>query len=95
MTKSQAEKLLKKPRFGDPECIKAVERLEQEPEIKWLRKLLVGKYTTCPACGDDSSMCDVCKNDGRVQITKQLANSWDLDILRDVAREMELEVEDE
>lgn len=90
MTKAHAEKILQTPRFGDPDCIKAMERLAQEPEIQHLRKLLVGKYVQCGACGGTGDRCEVCGPDGSILITKELADIWGLDILRDVAEELNL-----
>jgi hypothetical protein len=91
MTKQQAEKILIRPVFGDPECIKAARRLEDEAEAKSLRKRLSagGYFVTCGACGGEG--CDVCGKRGAIEITRQLADSWEPDIVRDVFKEMGLD----
>lgn len=93
MTKSQAEEILKHPKFGDSECIAARERLEQEPEIERYRKLVVGKELLCWQCGGhpQNDKCDICNSTGMERITTDLAAKWDLDILQGVAVELGLE----
>jgi hypothetical protein len=91
VTKAQAEERLSRPVFGDPDCIKAVERLAAEPEVQRLRARLVGKFLQCGACGGTGDRCKLCGADGSIEITKELADSWELEILRDVYEEMGLE----
>jgi hypothetical protein len=93
VTKAYAQKVLQSPRFGDPECIEAVQRLADEPRVQRLRTLLAGKYHTCPACGNDGGNCTVCENDGRIEITKALVDTWEIDILLAVVEELDIEVD--
>jgi hypothetical protein len=88
MTLEYAKRILEHPKFGDSHCIAARERLEREPECERLRALVIGKTITCGACGGDDAGCDCCEG-GLVVITPELAESWDLDILKDVAAEVQ------
>ncbi len=90
MTKEWAEKILRNPKFGNPDCIKAVERLAQEPEVQRLRALLTGKKTVCMLCDGASDGCKVCGPDGTFVIPRELVDGWELDILQDVCDELKL-----
>ncbi len=85
MTKEQAENILAKPVFGDPRCIEAVKRLEEEAETQQLRAYVVGKNIFCGCCGGDG--CSVCEEFGYITIPEELAAGWELDVLRDVAKD--------
>jgi hypothetical protein len=93
MTKQQAEEILKAPKFGDPDCIAAARRMADEPEVLRLRSRLSsgGIYVVCGACGGDCSLCNVCGAAGAIEITRELADSWELDTLREVFKETGLD----
>lgn len=88
MTKACAEKILANPKFGDPQCIAAMECLAQEQECERLRKLVIGRYVCCPNCSGPNDYCGICKPPGAIQVSRQLADSWDLNILQEVCDEI-------
>ncbi len=88
MTKEWAEKILAIPKFGDPDCIAAVERMAQEPETQRLRNLLVGKKMVCMVCEGSSDGCKLCNAEGEIIIPRELVDGWELDILQDVCDEI-------
>ncbi len=88
MTKDYAEKVLANPRFGDPECIAAVNRLAQEPEVQRLRGLLVGRQMVCCLCDGEGTNCELCDPEGLMTLPRDLVDSWELDILQDVYEEI-------
>lgn len=89
MTVDQAKLILSKPKFGDPLCIEAIQRLEDEVEAKRLRLIVTGKTLQCIMCGYRGDKdCPMCKGAGEHKISKELAESWDLDILQDVMEEL-------
>ena len=89
MTLDYAKRILEHPKFGDPACIAARERLDREPECQRLRALVFGRSITCGPCGGGG--CKMCHSMGFQIIGKSLAESWDLDILQGVAEELALE----
>lgn len=85
----EARRILERPKFGDPQCIEAAQRLRDAEEEKRLRVLLIGKFLDCIMCsyrGDQD--CPMCKGAGKHIISNELAESWDLDILEQVAEEL-------
>jgi hypothetical protein len=50
--------------------------------------MVLGKKIICGACGGDYGGCECCEA-GLMVITPELADSWDLDILQDVATEVQ------
>lgn len=91
MTVDQAKAILARPKFGDPLCIEAAERLRDEVEAGRLRTILIGKWLDCIMCGYRGDKdCPMCKGEGKHVIGKELADSWDLDILQGVMEELEL-----
>ena len=89
MTLTEAQEILKHPKFGDPEHIAAVERMEQQPEIERISKWLLGKYHPCFACGISYEGCDCCK-EGKVVITQQMIDGWqNLEMLKQVADDVQ------
>jgi hypothetical protein len=88
MTRERAEEILAKPKFGDSLHIEAVQRIADEPETQRLRNWLVGRDIQCGVCGGRADNCTVCRPDGTIEITRRLVDSWELDVLRDVATEI-------
>lgn len=89
MKVEEAKRILEKPKFGDPLCIAAAQRLREAEEETKLRKLLVGKMLDCIVCGyRGDKKCHMCKGAGKHVISKKLADSWTLDILQQVQEEI-------
>ncbi len=87
MTLEAAREILTKPKFGDPRCIEAANTLRDEAVAVDLRKQVIGREVFCGACGGKPGGCAGC-HDGAVTITKELAASWDRNILEGVLEDM-------
>lgn len=90
MTKSQAEEILKTPKFGDPNCIEAVEYLKREERADGLRKQLLGKSIVCGLCSGTADNCKVCGPDGTVVLTKEWLRLMDVSAVESCAAELGL-----
>ena len=91
MTLEEAKRIVSKPKFGDPQCLEAKRILDDEARAEILRPKLIGKMLDCIFCsyrGDKD--CPMCKGAGKHVISKQLADSWYIDILEQVAEEIGL-----
>lgn len=87
MTLAEAKEVLTKPKFGDPRCIEAANVLRDEAVAVELRKQVIGKRVFCGPCGGKPGGCKYCE-DGAVTITKELAATWDRDILEGVLEDI-------
>lgn len=85
----EAKRILERPRFGDPLCIEAAQLLRDEAEAERLRPLVIGKKLICGPCGGYSDGCKFCDAEGMQLITKELADSWGLDIIQGVLDELQ------
>lgn len=85
MTKSEAQEILKSPKFGDPACLFALETLGAEAEA--LRDVLCGAPIACMACDGRADNCKVCEPDGTYRLTRKDVDGWDLDQLKSAMEE--------
>jgi len=90
MTIEQAKEILKRPKFGDPQQLEALQRLRDAGKEEELRARLLGKVMLCSECGmgNRTKKCWQCGGEA-VAVTKQLLESWDLNILEGVAEDIE------
>jgi len=89
VTLEQAKAILQKPKFGDPQCLAAMKRLDDECKAEALHARVVGKRVVCGACDGTSDGCKVCAADGTVLITKEWADKCSLDVLESMVEEIE------
>lgn len=92
MTKSQAEEILKTPKFGNPNCIEAIEHLKREERADGLRKQLLGKSIVCGPCSGTADNCKVCGPDGTVVLTKEQLRLMDVSAVESCAEELGITV---
>lgn len=90
MTLAEAKLILRAPKFGDPQCLAAMKRLDDERKAEALRTKLIGKRIPCGACGGTGDRCGICAADGTVLITQEWAAKCDVDVLESMAEELGL-----
>ena len=90
MKLKDAQAILAHPKFGDPDCITAVERLKMEPEVQRLREALIGKKLLCWAC-EGRGKCNACGKAGKLTLDRTAVNGWEMDLLEEVAEELGIE----
>ena len=90
MTVDQAKEILKRPKFGDPQQIEALQRLRDADKEESLRTRLFGKVFLCSECGmgNRTNECWQCQGIA-LPVTKELLASWDLDILEGVTEDLD------
>ena len=89
MTIAEAKRILQKPKFGDPTCLSAMKRLEDEKKAEALRTKLIGKRICCGACGGTGDGCEVCAADGTVLITQEWAAKCDREVLESMMEDLD------